>query len=175
MKKLLVVALCVLLTLNTCFAESPDYTQMSVEELSAEYGKIRNELYKRGLVADEGETNIFDKDGVTVYLTGKYELHEFSNEMYIDMEAVVINNRETSIYFDPSASINGWDVNRYRGITVSAGHKCRDILEYNLSDAGISSYEEIEEIEFRLHIVDDSFKEIGKYDPVTIYFNKPNE
>ena len=67
------------------------------------------------------------------------------------------------------------DVNRYWSISASAGNKCKGEFQYCLSDADISTYEEIEEIQFRILVFnDDDYSNDRRYE-VKVFFNQMQE
>lgn len=176
MKKIFSILLAIVLTLCSCVAIAADYSSMTVEDLSHEYNAIRNELLKRGLVA-EGKTPLFEQNGVSVYLTGKYEIAKnWSDQIILKLEAVVINDYKTVINVMPensNASINGWDVSCDGITSTNPGKKQKGYFELCLSDADISTYEEIEEIEFQFYLYDfDNWETVSHVAPVTVYFNK---
>ena len=165
------IALLVLLTC-TAFAEAAlDYTAMTDEQLHQIIDEARNELTKREMVAAENLV-LFEQDGVTVYLTGAYEPWG-SDNVYLDLEAVVINDSDktVSILID-ACSINGWDVYSSGVSDTSAGKKQKGQLEFLLTDAGISTYEEIEEVEIDFTIYDsDNWETISTAEDIIVNFN----
>lgn len=172
MRKIFAFLLSVLLVCLSCAAsaEGVDYTAMNDEELHALVDGARNELAKRELNAAE-DTVIFEQEGVEVYLTGE---HEVLGEAYLDLEAVVINDSDKSIsLMVDSASINGWDVFCDGIYEVSSGKKKKGALEFNLEDAEISSYEEVEDIEISFYLVDnESYDNITEpSDSIALHFN----
>lgn len=171
MKKVFAILLAVLFVCSFCAAgaEGTDFAAMSDEELHALVDGARNELAKRELTAAEG-TVLFEQEGVTVYLTGEHKIG-YSGEL--ELEAVVVNDSdlEVDVFLD-SASINGWDVYNSGIGEVSAGKKKKDYFAFNLEDAEISSYEEVEDIDMALYLVDEKeFERICEPVPVTIHPN----
>lgn len=175
MKKLLALILVLLCCISTAYAET-DYSSIPLDELKAQYDAIRNELFKRGMIFD-GKTVLFEQDGVTVYLTGKYEVKKnWQDEYILELEAVVINNYSTVINVGMdnwNASVNGWDVYADGISSTNPGKKQKGMFEIKLSDADITTYEEIEEIEFQFYLYDfDNWETVSNVAPVTVYFNK---
>ena len=157
------------------FAELTDFSSMTEEELHELINGARNELTLRELVFDK-DTVLIDQDGVKVYLTGNYKVNEFyypDDLVSVTFEAVIINETDTtiSVNFD-SATVNGWDVS-YNGIgDITAGHKKKDNLELYISEADITTYEEIEEVIFDLYVYDsDNWDTLFSPDPITVQFN----
>lgn len=177
MKKLIAITLVVIFTLFSMAYADYDYSSMTMDELEKNYDAIRNELFKRGLVAD-GKTVLFDKDKVSVYLTGKYEIREnsYSGDIILELEAVVINDTDTVITVacdSGKISVNGWDVLASGISETNSGKKQKGTFDIYISDADMTSYEEIEEIEFNLYIFDmKEFKNITDVESTTVYFNK---
>ena len=148
-----------------------DLSKFSDDDLRAALSAIRNELTRRSLVTDE-KTVIFDQDGIQVYLTGEYEVWG-SDTKYITFNAVVINDSESNIGVSlDDVSINGWNVYGSGIDDTVAGKKQKSSIEFNLTDAEISSFEEIEDIEFVVSAYDsDSYDTIATSDVVTLNFN----
>ncbi len=133
----------------------------------------RNELTSRKAVED-GNTFLVDKDDVQVYLTGKHTIESYeSGNSYLYLEAVVINNTDKNIGIgSDTASVNGWNVDFLGTTDVSFGKKKKDNFELRISDADISSYEEVEELEISLVIYDcDSYDTMFTSDSVIVTFN----
>ena len=153
------------------FAEAPDFSAMTDEELHELIGLARNELKKRELKA-EGGMILFEQDGVTVYLTGDYRVYG-SDSMYIAFAATVVNDSDYDLNVQvDSVVLNGWDV--YGGGIggITAHHKKKGEFDLCLTDADISSFEEIEEIEFNLYLYNSSeWERISTIDPIVINFN----
>lgn len=148
-----------------------DLSKFSDDDLRAALSAIRNELTRRSLVTDE-KTVIFDQDGIQVYLTGEYEVWG-SDTKYITFNAVVINDSESKIGVSlDDVSINGWNVYGSGIYDTAASKKQKSSIEFNLTDAEISSFEEIEDIEFVVSVYDsDSYDTIATSDVVTLNFN----
>lgn len=173
MKRIISLILAMLMLIaGTAFAEATiDFTAMTDEQLHDLINGARNELAKREL-AMSADLTLFEQDGVTVYLTGEYEIWG-SDNIYIDFEAVVVNDSDklVSILVDIS-SINGWDVYGSGISETSAGKKQKGNLEFLLTDADISTYEEIEEIELSLTIYDsENWETISTVEGIVIQFN----
>ena len=173
MKKFITLMLiCILLLGCTAIAESAvDFTAMTDDQLHQIIDGARNELTKRELNMS-ADLVLIEQDGVTVYLTGEYELWG-SDNVYIDFEVVVVNDSDktVSILVD-AASINGWDVYGSGVSDTSAGKKQKGTLEFLLTDADISTYEEIEDIELTLTIYDsDEWETISDVEGISIQFN----
>ena len=171
MKKVLAFLLTALLlcTLCTANAEGTDFTAMSDDELHALVDGARNELAKRELTAAE-DTVIFEQDGVTVYLTGNHEV----KGGYLDLEAVVVNDRENMVAVAlDTASINGWNVYSGGIGETSPGKKQKGMFDFSLEQANISTFEEIEEIELSIHLIDEeTYESITEPSaPITLHFN----
>ena len=157
------------------FAEAPDFSAMTDDELHELIDRARNELKVRECIAKEN-TVLIDQDDVKVYLTGKYEICEFyypADLVSIKFETVVINDSNTTISIGiDSSTVNGWDV-RNDGISgITAGHKKKGELEFYISEAEITSYEEIEDVILNLYIYDsDNWEVMAHVEPITLHFN----
>ena len=155
------------------FAEAPDFSAATVDEILEVLNAIRNELVSRDLVQRE-DVVLIDENDVKLYLTGKYEIEEYSSgTVYIELEAVVVNNTDKKIGVRPdSSSVNGWDVD-YSGISdVSAGKKKKGEIELKISDADISTFEEIEDVELTMLVYDgENYQTIFITQPITFFMN----
>lgn len=172
MKRIFALILMAAMLCSCCLAESAiDFASMTDEQLHELINGARNELAKREL-AMSADLTLFEQDGVTVYLTGEYEVWG-SDNIYIDFEAVVVNDSDklVSILVDIS-SINGWDVYGSGISETSPGKKQKGSLEFLLTDADISTYEEIEDIELALTIYDsENWETISTVENIVIQFN----
>ena len=172
MKKILalvMVLVCVFCWSFAC-AEGLDFASMSDEQLQAIIDGATEELANRkGSNVADGV--LIDQDGVKLYLTGKHEVWGYDSH-YLSLEAVVENNMDCGISIDfESVSINGWEVYGSGIFDTGSGKKQKAEIDLLLSDAEISTYEEIEEIEFVFKMFDsDTFKTIKKFDPVVLTF-----
>ena len=174
MKKAFVILLVAIMLLSIpveVFAEMPDFAAMSEEEIHELIDLARNELKKRELNFEE-KMILFEQDGVTVYLTGYYNCYG-SDNVYLELYAVAINDsdHDISVSFD-SATINGWDVYNSGIYEVTAHHKKKGDFEFCLTDADITSFEEVEEIIFNLYLYDSAeWERISTLDTIIVNFN----
>ncbi len=175
MKKFISILLALILLGGLAMAEGIDYASMTDAELHAVLDGVRNELAKRDLKAGD-KVLLFEQNGVSVYLTGEYHVDSWGEgKQVLQLEAIVVNESESkiSVYID-TVSVNGWEV--YGGciIDINPGKKKKGDFEIRLYDADITSYEEIEDIEFTFDISDaDAYKTIFRLeDPVKVLFNQ---
>lgn len=153
------------------FAELPVFSAMTDEELHDLINGARNELKTRELNA-EADMILFEQDGITVYLTGEYETYG-SDSTYVDLKVIVVNDsdKDVNIQVD-SVTVNGWDVYGSGISGITAGHKKKGELGLKIDDADITTFEEIEEVEFNLYIYDSTaWERISTVDPITVHFN----
>lgn len=171
MKKMLSLFLVLLLVCTAAFAEGLDFPAMTEEELHEIISAARNELTKRELVASE-KLVIFEAEGVQVYLTGEHRVYG-TDTVFLDLEAVVINDSDVPVSLSTAAcSVNGWNVWNMGISSTSVGKKQKGNFNINLTDAEISSYEEIEEIEFSLYLVNaETYQRVGEEVNVIVHFN----
>ena len=169
MRKFLAILFAALLLCGSCLAEGLDYASMTDDQLHAIVDAARNELAKRELVA-EGDTLLFEKDGVSVYLTSDFEANSYGR---MRAKVVIINDSDKNMGVGiDSLCVNGWELTTLGFSTVSAGKKSKDELYFDGEDAEITSVEEIETIEITFHTYDgDTYQTISKIDPVTLHFN----
>ena len=176
MKRLLGLLFAVLFIFSIsveAFAELPDFTSLTDEELHALVDGARNELKARELVINE-KTVLLNQEGVQIYLTGPYEVEaqSYSNYTTISFEAVVVNDTDKKINVSfESSSVNGWDVDNSGILEISAGKKKKGNLKLRISDADITTYEEIEDIELVFKVWDDdTWNTMFTSDNVIVYF-----
>lgn len=174
MKKLFVTLAVICLLAGTAAAESMDYTAMTNEELHQIINLARNELTRRELAAGS-KILLFEQDGVSLYLTGGYEIQEWGTGKHVlKLEGIVINDSDQMIDVRiDTVTVNGWEV--YGGIIqkVDAGKKKKDTFEIRLYDGDIHSYEEIEDIEFNFRVTASAdYKKLFTVENVTVYFNQ---
>lgn len=173
MKKMIVLLVSILLVVATgvSCAEGIDYAVMSDEDLHAVVNSARNELTRRELIAAE-KLVLLDRDGVQAYLTGEYRIYG-SDEIFMEIEAVVINDSEASVsLMSDGCCINGWDVWCMGIGDTTAGKKKKGNITVKLTDAEISTYEEIEEIEFSLYLSNsETYQRINESETLVVHFN----
>ena len=173
MKRLICALLAALMLLcGMAVAEEIDFASMDDSALHAMIDGARNELTKRELIAAEN-TVLFEQDGVTVYLTGNYDVWGYDEDNYLDLEAVLVNESDKMLYVTVRyAYINGWEVSGGAFSDTDAGKKAKDTLQFYLTDAGVATYEEIEDIEMTFAIVDSAtYETITVLEPITVHFN----
>lgn len=170
MKKVLAIMLCFVLFASVCFADEPDYASMTDDELRGVIKGARDELTFRQINADE-DILLFEKDGVYLYLTRKIGNALFGGDY---LQTITINNSNKNIdVLQPhglKAVVNGWDVYASSALPVEAGHKSIGNIDLSLSDAGINSYDEVEEVVFDFDFCfegGDGWEHIG---PITVQF-----
>lgn len=173
MKKLFSVLMVLVLIFSTAaLAEGIDFASMNDAALHAMIDGARNELAKRELIATEN-TVLFEQDGVQVYLTGENEVWGSDGYYALNLGVVLINESDSSVFVTANAAyVNGWEVYG-GGITdTAAGKKQRAAIDFTISEAGISTIEEIEELEIEFWVCDsESYMAIAELEPVTIHFN----
>lgn len=168
MKKLLTLLLALLLIGSIALAESLDYASMTDKELQDIIDGARNELLVRKLDSD-GTFVLFDQDGAKLYLTGHYKINSSG---FVKMEAVFINNtgKAATVGVD-EVYVNGWKVSALSPGGCANGKKIKGTFDMNLSSAEISTFAEVEEIEFHIRIYDESYETFIRFDPITVVFN----
>lgn len=176
MKKIFALMLALLLLVAIpceAFAEMPDFSAMSDEELHALIDAARNEMAARELKAGENVL-LFEEDGVQVYMTGNNRAEDYGESAYLYIEVVVINDSGRQIAIvDDGASVNGWNVTFFGFGGVSAGKKKKGDLELVISDASITTLDEVEDVEIVLQLLDeDSWNVLCTLDPITVLFGE---
>lgn len=173
MKRVLAAVFAMLLLMGSvACAEGVDVAAMSNEDLHAIIDSARGELAKRELVAG-GKTVLFEQDGVTVYLTGNYTIAEWGEGKHVMLlEAAVLNGsaEDVGVYID-NCCVNGWEVYGGSIVGIGAGKNKKATLEIRLHEADIHSYEDIEDIEFKFHVSNASYKKLFDVEGITVHFN----
>ena len=174
MKKFVAVLMAVLMMISAfAMAETVDVSGLSDTELQAIIDAANAELAGRSAApADDGKTILFEQDNVQVYLTGNYEVWG-SDTHYLDLQAVVVNDTDVPITVSVEmCSVNGWGVYASGIYTTNPGKKQKDDLSINISDAEISTFEEVEEVEFQFKVYNsDTYDDMFKTDTITLTFN----
>lgn len=164
MKKLALVLAMLLLFASAC-AEGFDFASMDDATLQAVFEGAQAELQRRN------SKFLVDQDEWTIYLTGNYEEYG-SDSYYAELETIVENHSDRNIDVTiESAAINGLDVYCSNIYETGAGESQQSTLDVCLSDANITSYDEIETIELVISINDaETFETIKLLDPITLTF-----
>ncbi len=175
MKKFISILLAFFLLGGAAMAEGIDYASMTDVELRAILDGVRNELVKRELKAGD-KILLFEQNGVSVYLTGKYQINSWGEGNHtLELEATIVNESDAkiSVFFD-TVSVNGWEVSGIGIVDINPGKKKKDDFKIHLNDADVTAYEEIEDIEFEFYVYDaDANKTIFRLeDPVKVLFNQ---
>ena len=107
-----------------------------------------------------------------MYLTGNHEVWGYEDSWYLDLEVVVENNSDVTVsILTDGSSINGWNVASFGITDTQSGKKQKGSIELYLTDAEISTFEEVEEIEFHLLIYNsDDWETIATVEPITLHF-----
>ena len=174
MKKILTVVLALLLLCSSCLAEGLDYASMTDTQLHDIVDAARNELTKRELVA-EGKTLLFERNGVSVYLTSDFKADSFHTDSMHFMRAsvIVVNDSDINVRVGvESMSVNGWEVSNSGFSSVSPGKKLKDELTFNAVDTDITTVEEIETIEITFRLSNaDTYMFFADVPAITLHFN----
>lgn len=169
MKKLALILAMLLMFTSAC-AEGFDFASMDDATLQAIIDGAKAELDNRN-GSETDNSILLDQDGVKMYLTGNHEVWG-SDNYYLDLEVIVENNSDRGICIDfDSVTINGWEVYGSGIYNTGSGKKQKGMLEFKLTDASISTYEEVEEMEMIFYMFDDeSYETIKTFDPITLTF-----
>lgn len=156
----------------SAFAEIPDFSDMTDEEIQEIIDAARNELVSRKL-EEEDAYLLVDQDGVQIYLTGNYTLYDYDDPL-LDLEAVIINNTDSKIgVHSDICCVNGWDVDFYGATDITAGKKKKCEFELQIGDADISTFEEVEDFEISFVVYNaDTYDDIFTSDVVTLHFGE---
>ncbi|MBO2516184.1 MAG: hypothetical protein CW338_02760 [Clostridiales bacterium] len=142
-------------TASVAVADVPDMTGMTDAELMDVIDMARYELTRREAKTEDGSIILYDKDGIFVYLTGSYRV----STHYLYLGIVGINNSDIDVFVTipphEYAVVNGWQTYVTVLGTVKAGMKKNGELCIDMEDAGIKSYEELEDMHFTFAIMND--------------------
>lgn len=173
MKKFVSIVMVLVLLYSVSFAEEIDWANMSDDAIQSIIDAGRNELIKRQPVFGE-KVMLIDQDGLQVYLTGKYDYLDYGEDsQYFQLEVVYINDSDTrqAISID-DVYVNGWSI--YGGVlsAIDPGKKVKDTLGFDVTDAEITAYEDIQEIQLSFHSYsDETYDTLSVFGPVTVQFN----
>lgn len=171
MKKVVSLLMAALLLLTmTAFAEM-DFTSMSDDELHALIDGARLELQKRELVAN-GETPLFEVEGVSLFFTGEIEFTGASGKM-LAFTAIIVNDSEKNINIrTQNLAVNGWSFNATGFSDIPAGQKKKGKMTFS-TDGEITTVEEITDLVADFSIVNkDDTKDVIPVGNFTIHFNE---
>lgn len=104
------------------------------------------------------EIVLIDRDGVKLTLTGSYKLQKdyYDGEQIICFDFIIENNTESNISLGHhSAVVNGWNTSFfYYGSRAATGTKTKGEIGFSLSEAGVSTFDEIESLKVDLCVID---------------------
>jgi len=165
-KRLLSILVTIILLVASCTAQAEtfDFSGMSIDELHTLQNAIRNELLRRDLVAGD-EILLFEKEGISLYLTGDHS--DGMGGLRLSTKTINDTDKEINIYCE--LSVNGWDVGNVWSLEANPRKKSKGYIDISIKGADISTYEEVEEIEFRFTYWFKGGDHV-KIDPITIQF-----
>lgn len=157
MKKLVALALAMLLICGSAFAEI-DWASMTDDEIKAAIEAAQAELDARKPAdAEEGPIKIedglvlLDTNGVKVTVAGEPRL----SSDFIDFDVIVENNSDKDIYIsNMDCSVNGWAAMGLGVAVLDAGLKTRTEVSIAVDDAQLSSLSDVEEFYMELELLD---------------------
>ena len=154
MKKFVFIILLLILFIPSTVASAAniDWQSMSNQEITDAINEGRLVIASR-IPDSEDHVTIANQDGVEIYLTRRYAVEEnsYSGNVYLKLEAVVINNRPEPISVgDKGCCVNGWVVDTSGIIEIPAGRMKKGNFEFRITDANITSVADLHDIEFVL-------------------------
>ena len=148
MKKLLCVLCALILTVPFAFAEEVDFSDMSQMEILDIINAGRNALYLEeagdGLLRyDSGHGIIIIFNGISEGRNGRAEL-----------SVTIVNDTDTdyTVWSEDDSYVNGWRCNTTAVSEVNAHRRMNDTWRISISEANMSSINEIEDIELYITI-----------------------
>ena len=174
MKKIVSLAMVIVLITTTAIAFAIDYSAMTEAQIKEEFDAIRNELTKRGLVAEK-KTVILEQADIQFYISGDLKIdkpYAWSETYNLYIPIVIINNSKSNIMMMiENVSVNGWSTSGDDdGGSTPAGKKSKAYLVFRLEDTDVESLEDFTDVEFTVRIFDsDTYKDLVYTKPITIY------
>lgn len=180
MKKLFALVLVALLLIPSAWAETDlasldpsAFAQATDEALQHVIDLARNELFRRQNEKTDGMTYLADQDGILFYLTGNYRIKNYPDDSFFYLEYILINDSDAQVSAKKeSCYLNGWVSPLSVGCTVDPGKKIKDEFLIKLTDFGITSIEEIEEVEMTLYLRNAETSKKTYLPTVTLYFGE---
>ncbi len=153
----LVFLIFLLLSTEVCCAQGLDFASMTDDELSAILSGASIELAMRKMEQQNCQL-LFEKDDISVYLTGESDFWEDEGMETLVLEVCVINQGPidtylyTESFYANAALINNsigiWDIEPYSAI--------EDSLFIDFYDTGFTKMDMLQDIAFRFDLYDDS-------------------
>lgn len=138
-----------------------DWASMDDATIQAEIKNAQDELTKRNGGNTAGGVEgavIFSAEGVTatVQSYGAGDYMGTADSLQIDF--LVENSSNKNMEFSPSmVSINGWQVDYVCYVEIGAGKKSKQNIKLLLSDANISTVDEVETVELSFVYPDENY------------------
>lgn len=162
MKRILALALALLLIGGIALAESLDYASMTDEELQAILEGVQAELKSR----KSGDEYWYDDNDIRVYPAGATKYNDLMN-LY-QYAITVENNTDKIINLSCSAVVNGWSVTASGVLDIQPGKTVKDFIGMFVKDAGATCEDDIETFDVTFKIYGDDFKTIAEFGPITV-------
>ena len=171
MKKMLIALLIVVIFLPypMSFASNIDWSSMSDQEIATAINEGRAVIASR-IPDSKDHLTVVNQNGVEIYLTRKYAIQdEYNGKKYIKMQAVVVNSLDEPISIgDAGCCINGWAVETAGILDIPANRMKQADIKMCLSDANISTLEEIKDVDYHLYAYSSStFSTLFTFDNFT--------
>jgi len=171
MKKIFGFLLALLLALIFPASAEVDFdpAQYSEEELREIQRLVRDALLPFDSFTGE-ETVLYEGNGITVLTTG-WEFDADYAELSLDLIVLNESGKAIAVTVD-DACLNGWVVYIGGWMEVPAGRRAKDDCYcYTDEDAGVTSAEQLETLEFALQFCDPaSYEILFSSDVITLYF-----
>lgn len=168
MKNVFLVVLAFVLLCGVALGEGIDWASMTDDQLQAALAAGQAELISRkkatqsdGAVLIADGAVLLDAEGVTVTVEGDPWFSDSGDRQYIYFNTVTVNNsdQDMSISFD-DCSVNDWACDGYGPTSVPAGKKARDESYIYVTDARISSFDEIYEFSMSIRMYNGYFETV---------------
>lgn len=171
MKRVILLAVILLLSVVFAAAAEINVVDLTDDELHDVINRASAELEQRTLAADPKNTVIFDELGTTITVTG----YEVKDKAYYKSTLVlyitIVDSMDIGIEGSIDvAAINGWEVDSTGYIEISAWHKKKDELKFDLAGADVESADQLETLEINFTYTISGLYTFTDTKPVTIYF-----
>ncbi len=168
MKRIIAIALVLMLLGVYACAESIDWASMSDEEIEAVIAAGREELASRDRPED-GSIIAYDKDGHKLTLSNMREGNYINYDLSVVFDAIYENSSDGSNELIINGSfVNGWDTGALSSPDTTPGHKEKLEIVIGLDDTDVKSLDEVETIEFVFGYQDANYH-FTEFEPTVIY------
>lgn len=166
------LSLCVVLLLAICLpalSEDLDMSALTDAELRQIVDAASSELARRATGAEDGVpfaagVTLLSVDGYAVTLTGNYGFDRFDEDSArLTLEVVAENNSANTLGLSiDDAAANDWVVFATTIPPISPGQKIKGELDFDMDDAGLFDFAELNTLSLHVHAYnDEDYETVG--------------